>query len=562
MLRDELDITNDMEDPQLSSDPLKIAMMTYAKELNMVSNIEQLGIYQIVLAICEKVDYTQEDRRLTSFMMKDEHLFKDNDTSHLEARRIAIYLKEIESKVFWHGLWHTVFFIFTSGCFSLGGIVGGMKLPPVHSKKRVQEVISLSTLLITLALINIVSIVWITATKCCIKDMVGLRRKQNLLYRFCWFPLFLHSLSIANLVVNVLEAESGDTAPPLFVATIVLLLVYVMVFLAFVSFGNLKKHRWEWIFIELPIYEMCVNFFRRETDTSSTDTVSTDRPTVVLQLIYSDQYKVIEKEMRDELGSIYEVVNGRHSLIDFIIQDTNSSKATDVTDTQSNSFEGLMSRFTDSLKGQIRMNDSLLECVELRQTEVTTKTTAITREHCFVIILHATEFDLNSICYPNVNDLYETRSFCEIIIKNCQSWNSDLTDNQSRLLPEKIMRLLETSIRTYFPNTALVVGKSDFTLLLESKTTGVLHKIKLQFALDVDVQAVKECLLERRSSLNKPDSLGTEQFRVIVLCVGNNWRLSACLSEKVYIANMQYTKKLIYENLKVDNTTLLYFQHQ
>ena len=91
-----------MEDPQLSSYPLKVVTLHYAKEKY---DEPKHGLFVDVLNILRKIDDHKDGHStLRSFTIANEPIFKEHDKSHLQVRRLAAPLRDIESEIFTVGL--------------------------------------------------------------------------------------------------------------------------------------------------------------------------------------------------------------------------------------------------------------------------------------------------------------------------------------------------------------------------------------------------------------------------------------------------------------------------
>ena len=237
-LRDRHAITNDMEDPQLSSYPLKVATLHYAEEKYDQPNH---GLYVDALNILRKIDDHQNGHStLRSFTIANEPIFKEHDKSHLQVRRLAAPLRDIESEILIVGLINTLLLCVPLTVTLMVLIYGATKSPLDLLMNLIMKIAGMSIFYICV-------IVWLSCQKCCGKESVGLQYKSKILYKSTTWPLYLHSiLFLLNILQPIALLFTGSDSGSWCELSIMLCFVIGVLV---PTRCRLIKCRWQWIFM-------------------------------------------------------------------------------------------------------------------------------------------------------------------------------------------------------------------------------------------------------------------------------------------------------------------------
>ena len=182
------------------------------------------------LNILKIIDDNQDGHStLRSFTIANEPIFKKNDKSHLQVRRLAAPLRDIESEILIVGLIQTMllFVPFVSNLLEITNVID-------RSRKF------LSGPFIVMLVFYLSVILWLLCSKFIVKKSVGLEYKRKILYQSHIWPLYLHSgffvLHILKLIIPILEFQK---------------IIICLCFLSGVAVTTRfrMKYRWQWIFL-------------------------------------------------------------------------------------------------------------------------------------------------------------------------------------------------------------------------------------------------------------------------------------------------------------------------
>ena len=243
-----------MEDPQLSSYPLKVATLHYAKEKYDQPNH---GLFVDALNILRKIDDHKDGHgTLRSFTIANEPIFKEHDKSHLQVRRLAAPLRDIESEIFTVGLIQTMLLCVPVTCTLL--------LLIYWTKLNIHKSISFEFVIVAIILkayvvstFHFCVILWLSCEKMCGKESIGLQYKAKILYKSTTWPLYLHSvffmlniLYVVMLLLQVLPVTRFEKKRINAVELCELSIILCFVIGVLVATKcRLIKCRWQWIFM-------------------------------------------------------------------------------------------------------------------------------------------------------------------------------------------------------------------------------------------------------------------------------------------------------------------------
>ena len=215
-----------MEDPQLSSYPLKVATLHYAKEKNNEQNQGHV-LFVDSLNILKIIDDNQDGHStLRSFTIANEPIFKENDKSHLQVRRLAAPLRDIESEILIVGLIQTMLLF----------------VPIVGNLLEITNVIELSGKFlsgpfIVIIVFHLSVILWLLCSKFIVKESVGLAYKRKILYQSHIWPLYLHSVFFVLQIITKVVSWWEILICLCFLSGVVVTTRFRMIY------------RWQWIFL-------------------------------------------------------------------------------------------------------------------------------------------------------------------------------------------------------------------------------------------------------------------------------------------------------------------------
>ena len=205
------------------------------------------------LNILKIIDDNQDGHStLRSFTIANEPIFKENDKSHLQVRRLAAPLRDIESEILIVGLIQTMLLF----------------VPIVGNLLEITNVIELSGKFlsgpfIVMLVFHLSVILWLLCSKFIVKESVGLAYKRKILYQSHIWPLYLHSVFF---VLHILKLTI------LFVDFHKLLPKHFSSWDIFISFCFLSGvvvttrfrmiYRWQWIFLGPISRTLSVRFVR------------------------------------------------------------------------------------------------------------------------------------------------------------------------------------------------------------------------------------------------------------------------------------------------------------
>ena len=240
-----------MEDPQLSSYPLKVATLHYAKEKY---DQPKHGLFVDALNIFRKIDDHKDGHStLRSFTIANEPIFKEHDKSHLQVRRLAAPLRDIESEIFTVGLIQTILLcvpvtvtlfvlILWTKFWTINTYIGSHFGDITFILKAYVE----STFLFCV-------ILWLSCEKICGKEPIGLQYKAKILYKSTTWPLYLHSIFfVLNLLYVVMLLSLNEPEHEKINASALGELSIMLFFVIGVLVATkcrLIKFRWQWIFL-------------------------------------------------------------------------------------------------------------------------------------------------------------------------------------------------------------------------------------------------------------------------------------------------------------------------
>ena len=226
-----------MEDPQLSSYPLKVATLHYAEEKYGQQNH---GLYVDALKILRKIDDHKDGHStLRSFTITNEPIFKEHDKSHLQVRRLAAPLRDIESEIFTVGLIQTML-LFLPLTVTLLTLIYGDSQSLLYFFMILLKIAGMSIFYICV-------ILWLSCQKCCGKETIGLQYKSKILYKSTTWPLYLHSiLFLLNILQPIVLVLTGfDSVSWCELGIMLCFIIGVLV----ATRCRLIKCRWQWIFM-------------------------------------------------------------------------------------------------------------------------------------------------------------------------------------------------------------------------------------------------------------------------------------------------------------------------
>ena len=226
-----------MEDPQLSSYPLKVATLHYAEEKNDQQNH---GLYVDALKILRTIDDHQNGHStLRSFTIANEPMFKEQDKSHLQVRRLAAPLRDIESEIFTVGLINTLLLCVPLTVTLLNLIYG-------NSQSLIYLLLILMLKLTVMPIFYICVVLWLSCKKCCGKESVGIQYKSKILYKSTTWPLYLHSvLFLLDILWPIVFLFTPFDISWCELSIMLCFVIGVLV----ATRCRLIKCRWQWIFM-------------------------------------------------------------------------------------------------------------------------------------------------------------------------------------------------------------------------------------------------------------------------------------------------------------------------
>ena len=239
-----------MEDPQLSSYPLKVATLHYSKEK---FDQPKHGLFVDALNILRKIDDHKDGHStLRSFTIANEPIFKEHDKSHLQVRRLAAPLRDIESEIFTVGLIQTML-LFVPLTVTLLLLIYTTKL----NQNTVRAFRSNAFILkaYVLSTFHFCVILWLSCEKICGKETIGLQYKSKILYKSTTWPLYLHSvffvlniLYVVMLQIQVIPRFAIKRINVVAMCELSIMLCFVIGVLVATKY-RLIKCRWQWIFL-------------------------------------------------------------------------------------------------------------------------------------------------------------------------------------------------------------------------------------------------------------------------------------------------------------------------
>ena len=77
------------------------------------------------------------------------------------------------------------------------------------------------------------------------------------------------------------------------------------------------------------------------------------------------------------------------------------------------------------------------------------------------------------------------------------------------------------------------------------------HQIILQFAIEVETEALQTYFQGISSPLYLTNSLSFDELQFVAICTQESWRISPCICERSYMDKLDDIQRVIYQNLKV-----------
>ena len=234
-----------MEDPQLSSYPLKVATLHYAKEKY---DQRKHGLFVDALNILRKIDDHKDGHStLRSFTIANEPIFKEHDKSHLQVRRLAAPLRDIQSEIFTVGLIQTML-LCVPLTVTLFLLIYRYATKLNEDYQIVFVRIAFNLKVYVMSIFHSSVILWLSYEKFCGKETIGLQYKAKILYKSTTWPLYLHSvffvLNILYVVMSILGFEINTVSW----CELSMMLCFVIGVLV-ATRCRLIKCRWQWIYL-------------------------------------------------------------------------------------------------------------------------------------------------------------------------------------------------------------------------------------------------------------------------------------------------------------------------
>ena len=212
------------------------------------------------LNILRKIDDHKDGHStLRSFTIANEPMFKEHDKSHLQVRRLAAPLRDIELEIFTVGLIQTML-LCVPLTVTLLILINTNQLDENNENEDNGFVFELITFILkayVVSTFHFCVILWLSCEKICRKETIGLQYKSKILYKSTTWPLYLHSvLFMLNILYEVMllkqvlsetEFEIKHIKDVTWCELSIMLCFGIGVLVA--TKCRLIKCRWQWIFL-------------------------------------------------------------------------------------------------------------------------------------------------------------------------------------------------------------------------------------------------------------------------------------------------------------------------
>ena len=175
-------------------------------------------------------------------------------------------------------------------------------------------------------------------------------------------------------------------------------------------------------------------------------------------------------------------------------------------------------------------------------------------EHRIIFFVSRLEIKLKPVDIQCVNEVLKPKSMCNVLYlkKHLGSEKGNVETNDYRFIPhQEVFKWFLSTIESQFSGCLVKVKDSAVELVFEDTQNNAVHQIILQFAIEVETEALQTYFQGISSHLYLPDSLSFDELQFVAICTQESWRISPCFCERSYMDKLYGSQRVIYQNLKV-----------
>ena len=175
-------------------------------------------------------------------------------------------------------------------------------------------------------------------------------------------------------------------------------------------------------------------------------------------------------------------------------------------------------------------------------------------EHRIIFFVSGQEIKLQPVDIQCVNEVLNPKSMCNVLYlkKHLGSEKGNVETNAYSFIPlQEVFKWFLSTIESQFSGSLVKVKESAVELVFEDTQNNAVHQIILQFAIEVETEALQTYFQGISSPLYLPNSLSFDELQFVAICTQESWRISPCFCERSYMDKLDDSQRVIYQNLKV-----------
>ena len=267
----------------------------------------------------------------------------------------------------------------------------------------------------------------------------------------------------------------------------------------------------------------------------------------MLEIVGQEEYLRLGVQLRSNMYDHYHIQTGKYSLMDSLI-------TMDLHNLMLDNAENSVTRLINTIRMKLgaewkRQGNS--GTVNYKDVGFQSGSQNFI-EHRIIFFVSGQEIKLQPVDIQCVNEVLKPKSMCNIYLKkHIGSEKGTLDTNDYRFIPQPgVFKWFLNTIESQFAGCLVKVKESAVELVFEDTQNNAVHQIILQFAIEVETEALQTYFQGISSPLYLPDSLSFDELQFVAICTQESWRISPCICERSYMDKLD-GQRVIYQNLKV-----------